>query len=65
MDHELSEEEREILEAFENGQLRTVADAPHEMEAARQIARNTLNKIKGHQAGFRHDSPAVRRAGSA
>lgn len=64
MDYELSEEELDILEAFENGELRSVADAPHEMKAAYQAARGTLDEIEGSQVGFRHDSPPVRSAGS-
>ena len=65
MNHEPSKEERDILEAFENGELRSVADAPYEMEAAHQAARGTLDEIESHQVGFRHHSPPVRSTGSA
>ena len=40
----LSPEEQEILDRFQRGELRTVAGAERERKAARQAARNTLNK---------------------
>jgi len=47
VDHELSEEELAILEGFENGELRSVVDAPYEKKAAYQAARGTLDEIEG------------------
>lgn len=46
MNEKLSPEEREILDRFERGELRSVADAERELEAARQAARNTFNKTR-------------------
>ena len=46
MSEELTEEERDILERFEKGELRSVPDLEHQLQAAREMARNTLNKIK-------------------
>ena len=42
----LDAEERDILDRFERGELRSVPGAEHEIEAARQAARNTFNKTK-------------------
>ena len=42
IDYQLDEEEREILEAFERGEGRSVPDLERRVEEARQIARNTL-----------------------
>ena len=42
----MSEEERDVLQRFERGKLRSAADAEQEMEAARQAARRTFNKTK-------------------
>ena len=42
----LSAEEREILDGFERGELRSAPGAELEIEAARQAARNTFNKTK-------------------
>ena len=42
----MSIEERDILDRFERGELRSTADAEREMEIARESARNTFNKTK-------------------
>ena len=42
----MSSEEREILDRFERGELRPVADVERALEAARQAARNTFNKTR-------------------
>ncbi len=42
----MSAEERDILDRFERGELRTAPDADHEAELARRAARNTFNKTK-------------------
>jgi predicted DNA binding CopG/RHH family protein len=42
----LNPEEREILDLFERGELRPVADVERELEVARQAARNTFNKTR-------------------
>ena len=39
-------EEREILEHFERGALRSVPDVEREIDVARQAARNTFNKTR-------------------
>ncbi len=46
MSEQLDAEEREILEAFERGQLRSQPDAKTEMQNAQRAARNTFNKTK-------------------
>ena len=46
MNSKMSAEEREILEKFERGELRTAASVESEIEAARQAARNTFNKTR-------------------
>lgn len=46
MDETLNAEEREILENFEQGTLRSVTDVEREIEAARRAARNTFNKTR-------------------
>lgn len=46
MSDELSMEERDILERFERGELRSAAGAEQEIEAARLAARQTFNKTK-------------------
>ncbi len=46
MKDKLDAEERDILDRFERGELRSVPGGEHEMEAARQAARNTFNKTK-------------------
>ena len=56
MNHKLSAEEREILERFEHGELRSAAAAPHEMEMAHEAARNALNEIDKQHIAFRYDS---------
>ncbi len=42
----LDKEEKEILDAFEQDELRSVPNVAREMEDARQAARNTFNKTK-------------------
>ena len=42
----LSVEERDILDQFERGDLRSAPGAEREVEEARQAARNTFNKTK-------------------
>ena len=46
MDDSLNAEEREILEHFELGTLRSAPDAEREIDAARKAARNTFNKTR-------------------
>ena len=46
MDDSLNAEEREILEHFELGTLRSAPDAEREIVAARKAARNTFNKTR-------------------
>ena len=46
MDEGLNAEEREILEQFERGTLRSVPNVEREIEVARQVARNTFNKTR-------------------
>lgn len=46
MNDKLSAEERDVLDRFERGELRSVADIEHEIEAARRAARQTLDKTK-------------------
>jgi len=46
VNHEMSAEEREILDRFERGELRSAPGAEREVEIARQAARNTFNKTK-------------------
>ncbi len=46
MNDRLDAEEREILDRFERGELRSAAGVEEEMEAARQAARQTFNKTK-------------------
>lgn len=46
MDDNLNAEEREILEHFERGTLRSAPGAEREMDAARRAARNTFNKTR-------------------
>ena len=42
----LSVEERDILDRFERGDLRSAPGAEREVEVARQAARNTFHKTK-------------------
>ncbi|MXX10731.1 MAG: antitoxin [Nitrospira sp. SB0677_bin_15] len=42
----MSTEEREILEKFERGELRTASGVESEIKMARQAARNTFNKTR-------------------
>ena len=44
--HDEPEEERDILDRFERGELRSAPGTEQEIEAARQAARNTFNKTK-------------------
>lgn len=46
MNDRLSAEERDILDRFERGDLRSAHSAEREVEVARQAARNTFNKTK-------------------
>ena len=46
MNDHLNQEEREILEKFERGELRRAAGARSEIEAARIAARNTFKKTR-------------------
>ena len=46
MNDEMSAEERDILDRFERGELRSSPDAEREIEMARQSARNTFNKTR-------------------
>ena len=46
MSNELNAEERDILERFERGEVRSTPDAEREMGIARQAARNTFNKTR-------------------
>ena len=46
MNDSLNSEEREILEHFERGTLRSAPDAEHEIDAARRAARHTFNKTR-------------------
>lgn len=46
MKDQLSVEERDILNRFERGELRSTPDAEREIEIARRSARNTFNKTK-------------------
>ena len=46
MNDKLSVEERDILDRFERGDLRSAPGAEREVEVARQAARNTFNKTK-------------------
>ena len=45
VNYELTDEEREILERFERGELRRSSDADRELEIALQAARDTLNDL--------------------
>ena len=65
MSYELSPEEKEILEAFENGELIPVHDAQHQSEIARQAARNTLKRIEGEQVVFGYGSSSMSGTDSA
>lgn len=65
MSYELNPEEKEILEAFENGELTPVPDAQEQMELARQAARNTLGIIEGQKVASGYGAPSMRGAGSA
>ncbi len=42
----MSVEEREILDGFERGELRSASGAERELQEARQAARNTFNKTR-------------------
>ena len=65
MSYKLSPEEKEILEAFENGELTPVHDAQHQLEIARQAARNTLKLIEGRRVVFGYGSSSMSGTGSA
>ncbi len=46
MSDKLSAEERDVLERFERGELRSAAGSDREIEAARKAARWTPNKVE-------------------
>jgi len=46
MKFKLDKEEKEILDAFERDELKSVPNVVQEIEEARQAARNTFNKTK-------------------
>ena len=46
MNDQLSAEERDVLDRFERGELRSASVAEREAELARQAARNTFNKTR-------------------
>ncbi len=46
MENDLSNEERELLELADRGELVRVPNVEQEIEYARRAARNTLNKTK-------------------
>ncbi len=46
MKYKLDIEEKEILDAFERDELKSVPNVAQEIEEARQAARNTFNKTK-------------------
>ena len=46
MNDNLDQEERDILDRFEQGGLRSAPDTEREIDEARQAARNTLNKTR-------------------
>ena len=46
MNEQLNAEERDILQRFERGELRSAPGAAREVELAREAARNTFNKTK-------------------
>ena len=46
MNVELNEEERDILDRFERGELPSAPEADREAGVARQAARNTFNKTR-------------------
>lgn len=46
MKDKMSVEEREILDGFERGELRSAPGAKRELQEARQAARNTFNKTR-------------------
>ena len=56
MNYELSAEEREILQRFEQGELRSATSAPHEMEMAHEAARNAINEVDKQHIALRYDS---------
>ena len=46
MKDDMSAEERDILDRFERGELRTAPNAEREIQLAHQAARNTFNKTR-------------------
>ncbi len=46
VNYNFDEEELDILERFERGELRTSQSSEREVQIAQQAARNTLNKTK-------------------
>ena len=46
MENKLDSYEKEILEAFEKGELKSTSNLENEIEAAQKAAKNTFNKNK-------------------
>lgn len=46
--YELTKEEQELLDAYQKGEFKRVANLEKEKEYFKQVARNTLNKTKKH-----------------
>lgn len=44
--YELTKEEQELLDAFENGEFKSMPNLEEEKKRFQQIARNTLNKLR-------------------
>ena len=61
VEEDLSAEERDILDQFQRGELRSVAGVERELEAARQAAGSTLSKTRRVSSGHPVDeSPTGR-----
>lgn len=52
--------ERDILDRFEKGELRSTANVEQEIEEARKAAQNTLSKIGGRADDDLADTPLVK-----
>ncbi len=46
MNYQLDQEEQELLDAFERGELKPLPDSEERIRYAEEAARNTLNKTK-------------------
>ena len=55
MSAEMSAEERDILDRFEKGELRSATDVEQEIKAARQAAHNTFHKTGGREVTMTQD----------